>query len=236
MSAVRQIDHGVEVDLSLNTATDSNEEAVRRIVELYTRPGAVVCDPTFGRGAFWKLVNTDAYLMLCSDLKDGVDLRALPYAEDSVDLFVLDPPYRYTPAANQPHGSNGPHGEVAGLYGLASAPTRTQGVIELYREGMREAHRVLRDGGVLTVKCQDTVQDGRQIWVHTRLMQTGEDLGFAVRDLVVVTPSSVTRSRWARQRHLRKAHSYFLVFRKGGHFPFGIKSHERRSATSEERP
>jgi hypothetical protein len=93
---------------------------------------------------------------------------------------------------------------------------------------MGEAGRILKQGGFLVVKCQDTIQDGKPVWVHKLLMDYAEIIGLACRDLLVVTTASPTKSRWERQRHLRKAHSYFLVFRKGGHFPFGIPSVQKR--------
>ena len=57
-------------------------------------------------------------------------------------------------------------------------------------------------------------------------MGMGDDL--TCRDLVVVTPPSTVASRWKRQKHLKKSHSYFIVMRKGGAWPFGQKATSRR--------
>jgi hypothetical protein len=224
------VDEGVLQDDALTTVCTTNDEALRRIMAVYSRPGQTVADTTFGRGVFWKQIDTSVYDFRPTDLaRDGIDARDLPYPDGSIDVLVFDPPYRYTPAANVKHGTNKPHGEVDALYGLqASAPTRTQGVLLLYAEAMAEALRALREGGFLVLKCQDTVQDGRNIWVHCLLLAEAEKLGFACRDMVVVATPSVMRTRWERQRHLRKGHSYFLMLRKGGHFPFGVPAMERR--------
>lgn len=224
------VDHGVPVDPSLTTVCSSNEEGFARILTLYARPGQTIVDPTFGNGRFWKNVNQADYDARLTDLsRDGVDLRALPHADESADMIVLDPPYRYTPAKNTKQDDVPGHGKVDGLYNLqAAALTNTQSVIDLYVAGFREAHRVLRLGGFLVVKCQDTVQDGKQIWVHCDLIAAAGTLGFACRDMLIVAPSSVLATRWPFQRHLRKGHSYFLVLRKGGHFPFGIPSVAKR--------
>lgn len=216
------VDFGVDKAAELNSVADSNEEAFARLIRLYAREGQTIADVTFGRGVFWKRVPQMLYDVKASDLMDGIDFRALPYTEASIDVVVLDPPYRYTPAKNQAHVTDA-------QYQLqASAPTRTQGVIELYLDGMREAHRVLKQGGFLFIKCQDTVQDGKQLWSHVDLINAAAGLGYAVRDLLVVTNDAAPATRWSFQRHLRKHHSYFLVMRKGGHFPFGLPSVEKR--------
>jgi hypothetical protein len=226
MSPVKSVDLGVKVDSSLNTVCESNEEGMSRIVRLYARPGDVLVDPTYGNGVFWKLVDRSRYKLLTTDLKaDGVDMRSLPYGNGSADMIVLDPPYRYTPDRNIRHEDTPGHGKVDGLYNLQAARlTNTQAVLDLYHAGMVEASRVLKTGGFLVLKCQDTIQDGINIWMHIDLIVKGEGLGFACRDLLVVVTKSPTKTRWDRQRHLRKAHSYFLVLRKGGHFPYGIPS------------
>jgi hypothetical protein len=218
------VDLGVSKDAALSTVFASNESAVAALMRLYAREGQTVADVTYGRGVFWKAVPfvESLYSFRPSDLLTGTDFRNLPYPGSDVDVLVLDPPYRYTPEKNQAHVTDA-------QYQLqASAPTRTQGVIELYGDGLREAHRVLKTGGFAFVKCQDTVQDGKNIWTHCELMREAEALGFAVRDLAVVVNDSAPATRWSFQRHLRKHHSYFLVLRKGGHFPFGLPSVEKR--------
>lgn len=226
VAGVRAVDEGVPVSDDLTSICASNEDGFAKVLTLYARPGGVIVDPTFGHGRFWKNVDQTLYDVQVSDLgSDGIDLRALPNKDDSADMVVLDPPYRYTPAKNTKQDDVAGHGKVDGLYNLQAAGlTNTAAVIDLYVAGFKEAARVLRVGGFLVVKCQDTVQDGKNIWVHTLLMDAAEGLGFACRDLLIVAPASVLKTRWDRQRHFRKGHSYFLVFRKGGHFPFGIPS------------
>ncbi|MEW6667342.1 MAG: hypothetical protein AB1512_19225 [Thermodesulfobacteriota bacterium] len=88
-------------------------------------------------------------------------------------------------------------------------------VLQLYEEGGREAHRVLRDNGVFIVKCQDEVSANRQNLTHVELISTYSTIGFFCKDLfVVVRPNRPGVSRLLKQVHARKNHSYFLVFIK----------------------
>lgn len=217
------VDEGVRLPTRLGSSFSSNPSAISALASLYLRPGQTVIDPTYGKGVFWKEVDTDLYDCRFTDLAgDGVDFRDLPYEDESADWVVLDPPYRYNPrTATHPEG-------LDGNYRVGDAPKNIQGVIDLYLDGAREAHRVLRVGGFLVVKCQDTIQDGKQVWVHSLLSEAIEDMGFALKDLAVVV-GQPKRVRWPVQKHLDKTHSYFLVFRKGGLWPFGQVSSQSRS-------
>jgi len=228
---VPEVDYGVPTEIGGTTVATTNEEAFARVLGLYARPGQVIVDPTFGHGRFWRNVDRSLFDLRATDLgTGGPDLRQLPYADETVDLVVLDPPYRYTPRTHRPHEADGNHGQVDGLYNLRAADLRTVADVEaLYVAGFVEAKRVLRRGGFLIVKCQDQIESSIPRWSHLNLMREGEALGFACRDLLVVTPACVLKSRWAIVRSLRKAHSYFLVLRKGGHFPFGAPALQPRN-------
>lgn len=76
---------------------------------------------------------------------------------------------------------------------------------------------MLRDRGVLIVKCQDEVCSNRQRFTHVEIMRAYEGMGFVAEDLfVLVRRNRPGASRVVRQVHARKNHSYFLVFWKPG--------------------
>lgn len=218
------IDEGLLVEDRLTTSFDTNSEAFRDILRLYSRPNSLVGDLTYGKGVFWSKVDTsDFFSTYFTDLtEDGVDMRDTDYPDDMFDLLVIDPPYRYNPAT-----STHPDG-LDQNYRVGSAPKNIQGVIDLYVDAAKEAARIIKHGGFLVVKCQDTIQDGRQWWVHMTLTEQIEKMGFALKDLAVVV-GQPKRTRWKVQKHLDKNHSYFLVFRLGGQHPFGQKSSQSRS-------
>ena len=177
-----------------------------------------MADVTYGKGAFWRKVPKDRYHLLATDLLTGVDCRDLPYEDGSVDCVVLDPPYMHSPggtahtsqhAFEQHYRNNGSGNQTGSKYHEA--------VIDLYADAGREASRVLRERGVLIVKCQDEVCSNRQRFTHVEIMLAYQDLGFVAEDLFVVMRNNKPGvSRTVRQVHARKNHSYFLVFWKRG--------------------
>ncbi len=86
---------------------------------------------------------------------------------------------------------------------------------DLYFTAAKEAWRVLRDGGIYIVKCQDEVCANQQHLTHIELVNELQQQGFITEDLFVVTRRSKPGvSRLITQAHARKNHSYFIVFIK----------------------
>ena len=204
-------------DLLVSAHVDGNGGVFPKVLDLYVLPGSRVADVTHGDGVFWREVPDGRYELLATDLATGTDCRELPYGDASVDCVVLDPPYMHSPGGTA-HAS-GSHSAFERYY-ANNRPNRTgskyhEAVIELYDEAGREAWRVLRDRGVLIVKCQDEVCSNRQRLTHVELITAYQAQGFVVEDLfVVVRTNSPGVSRAVRQVHARKNHSYFLVLWK----------------------
>jgi hypothetical protein len=204
-------------DLVFSAHHGGNDEVFPQILSLYVAPGSTVADVTYGRGVFWRNVPPDAYDLLATDLADGVDCRALPYAEGAIDCVVFDPPYMHTPGGT----AHVDHQNFEGYYknnGASSAKKYHEAVLDLYFSAAREAWRVLRPGGVYIVKCQDEVCANRQRLTHVEVINELHEIGFVAEDLfVVVRRGKPGVSRLLAQAHARKNHSYFVVFVK----PYG---------------
>jgi hypothetical protein len=92
-------------DLIFSAYQEPNDEVFPRILSLYVSAGGRIADVTWGKGVFWKWIDTSQYRLLRSDLKvdvargvtGGVDARMLPYESNSIDAVVFDPPYMHTP-------------------------------------------------------------------------------------------------------------------------------------------
>jgi len=204
----------------MSSHTGDNSDLFPQILDLFVEPGSRVADVTFGTGVFWRKVDTSKYDFLPSDLKTGVDARALPYGDDFLDAFVLDPPYMeglYRDTTSKLAGG-GTHDAFRQYYSNGQATTDSKlkyhdKVVDMYMSIGLEAHRTLRDGGTFIVKCQDEVSANRQKLTHVELIYGYERLGFYCKDLFVLTRSNKPAvARLIKQEHARKNHSYFLVF------------------------
>jgi hypothetical protein len=198
----------------IRTVRGSNADLIAAVARLYVPDGAIVADVTWGQGVFWKRFNGHRrFTLVGSDLRHMTganlvaDFRQLPYADASLDVVVLDPPYRHT-------GPN--HDYLDHRYGGSTTTPnfRHADIIALYRSGMTEAKRVLRHSGTLWVKCQDEIESGQQRRSFIKIYNDAIALGFHDEDHFIVIPNAITTRRWLHQKHALKSHSYIWVFRK----------------------
>ena len=203
-----------------------NDEQFPDVLRLYVPKGSTIADVTWGRGIFWKQVNAYDYNIIRSDLNAGgvnvtADFQALPYADDSLDALVLDPPYLYTGGWKTLRGYFHETNErwSGSTYGnrerSASGISGVQAVDEMYFRGIEQARRVLRHKGILILKCMDQVMSGKQVWAHITYMNFAESVHFRAEDLFVTVRKSppLMRHKPEAQKHARRNHSYFLVFK-----------------------
>ena len=187
----------------------NNDTLVARAASLYIKDGDSVADVTYGKGNFWTKTNTKRFNLLKSDIVTcpdaPYDFRDLPYDEESIDHVFLDPPYQAW--------SSKPLVERQYRNAETTKGYDHDDIIELYEDGMVEAGRVLRGGGLLWVKCQDELAGGAQHWSHIEIEAAATKLGFSGIDLFVLLSYGVPPIQH-RQKHARKNHSYLWVFQK----------------------
>ncbi len=221
-SPKKRVQGGIATSQVLQSAhIGTNADLFPKILELHVPEGATVADVTYGLGVFWRNVPKGKYVLKASDLKTGTDFRKLPYANDSIDCVVLDPPYMEgLLRRSKEHLSGvGTYRSFRNAYsngnGSDSEPKWHAAVLDLYFKAGREAHRILRANGIFIVKCQDEVSAGKQNLTHVEIINDYAKLGFFAKDLfVLVRPNNASVSRILKQVHARKNHSYFLVFVK----------------------
>ena len=203
-------------ELVFSAMQANNDDLFPHILALYVATGSTVADITYGKGVFWKKISKGMYRLKPSDLSMGTDSRALPYRDGTIDCVVFDPPYMHTPGGSAHVG----HQNFEQYYKNNNAASKSgakyhEAVLELYYDTASEAKRVLRDGGVFIVKCQDEVCANQQRLTHVEIINHYATLGFCVEDLfVLMRRNKPGMSRVAKQVHARKNHSYFIVFWK----------------------
>ena len=213
----RKVRNGVPTNNLVQSAfAEGNDHVFPLVLSLYVTPGSIVADVTYGKGVFWRQIPDRQYLLRATDLQDGIDCRDLPYGDGEIDCVVLDPPYMHSPGgtAHNGHKPFETHYRNNGT-GNRTASKYHEAVLDLYRDAGQEAWRVLRERGVLIVKCQDEVCANRQRFTHVEIMQMYAEVGYVAEDLFVVMRNNRPGvSRTVKQTHARKNHSYFLVFWK----------------------
>jgi len=208
-------------DVVLSAHVGGNAEVFPHVLALHVPKGSRVADVTWGKGVFWAKVPSGQYDLHATDIAMGVDCCDLPYTDGEMDCVVLDPPYMEGFfRQNKTHkAGGGSHAAFRNHYSngdeRSAGPKWHAAVLDLYTRAGKEASRVLRDEGVLIVKCQDEVSANRQNLTHVEIINAYQEFGFYAKDLfVVVRPNRPTVARLKKQVHARKNHSYFLVFVK----------------------
>lgn len=215
-------------ELIVSAYTADNSHVFPRVLNLHVDSGATIADVTWGTGVFWSDIDTAEYELYASDIDPekspsgyAVDCRNLPYADDSLDVVVIDPPYAsgFFRDDKEKLAGGGSHKQFRESYSSGELlETRGskyhQAVVDLYHEATEEASRVLNESGTLILKVQDEVSANTQELTHVQITNFLEEtLGFYTKDLFVVVRSNTPAvSGMETQVHARKNHSFFMVY------------------------
>lgn len=213
MNKVRKANGITTSNLIFTTHCGNNAELFPQILELYVQPDSIIADVTYGKGVFWKNVDTTKYKFFPSDIKTGVDCRELPYDSCSFDCVVFDPPYMEGlfrkdtshMAGNGNYASFRTAYSNGEAYQQDNAPKYHDAVLDLYYKAGNEIFRVLKNKGIFIVKCQDEVSANKQHLTHIEITNYYESIGFIVEDLfVLVRNNKPSVTRLLHQKHARK--------------------------------
>ena len=188
-------------DPILTCYSGTNADLIPLALTLYAKEKDIIADVTYGKGVFWRKVNTKKYRLRGTDLQQGIDFRDLKYKDDSIDVLVLDPPYM--------HGGVTVKKSINDCY--KNQNTSHESVIRLYAGGILEAARVLKKKGRIFVKCQDEIESGKQHFSHIEINQLLVLFGFRILDMFVLRQESTPAMRESYQKTARKNHSYLYI-------------------------
>lgn len=209
----------------IKSINDDQTALLRDIITLHCH-GKIDADVTYGAGALWRQMREPQLKFdiapreprfrptLRFDIKTGrpgvipADCRNLPLKDKSLKSIMLDPPFISGSAATR---KSTPLIVKKG-YGIFPDP---EIMYKFFAAAMRECFRVLRPRGVLIFKCQDYVHNHINEWSHVEIFNSAREIGFQAKDLFIFCAKTrPTRENMVKQRHARKFHTYFWVFRK----------------------
>lgn len=188
------------------------------LIGLHASPSPEILDVTHNNGVMWK---GTPYRPTTMDIDPEfgcdvtADFRAIPFPAATFDVVVFDPPH--LPAAAASVGSSGIWRE---RYGITADGDYRQGdnVSPAFTDFFREAKRVLRADGIVLAKIADLVHNHTYQWQHVDFINAAKAAGLTACDVVVkVDPAraNLASSKWASVHHLRSAHTFWIVVRKG---------------------
>ena len=192
---------------TIRSVSSDQVEIISNIITLYC-PDRIECDPTYSKGVFYKKIAPPKHKFdLAPQLPSVIqsDCRNLPLPSGSIGSLMFDPPFVGGSVGD------GKRGIIKSRFGYY----KTIPILwEMYAEALAEFQRVLRPGGVLVFKCQDSVESGKQYLSHVKIIQQALKVGFYPKDLFVLIAKNrlMSPNMLKRQLHARKFHSYFLVF------------------------
>lgn len=190
-------------------------DIIQNILSLYVPTKKIDCDPTFSKGNFYKNTGIDTP-KYCFDLVpqcDNVieaDARNLPLENGSITCEMLDPPFLATKGKSLSTTEGNVINKRFGVYPDEKSLHRC------YRDMLTESYRILKPDGILIFKCQDKVSSSKQYLSHVFIINEAIRVGFYPIDIFILLAKNRVVADWqkANQKHSRKFHSYFLVFKK----------------------
>lgn len=198
----------------IKTVSYAQDEILQGITSLYLDGKPFEVDATFSKGIFYRSGAIQRPIR-CFDITpqsacaERADCRHLPLEDGTVGSMMIDLPFLATSGASLGTEDGNLMSRRFGVYPNESA------LYHLYQDALLESLRVLKGNGILVMKCQDKVSSGKQYMMHCDIYQWATNLGFVVEDLFVLLARARLVAAWQRaQRHARKYHCYFWVFRK----------------------
>lgn len=203
----------------------NQKEILYNIMQLHNNGNPYDCDITASSLKFYKGDKNDEFYIpepkFLFDVYPQLDkvqkitpFNKIPLENNSINSIVIDLPFVILPhtckSVTEPKkGSNIIGSRFSSFYPVA----------ELHENEywwIKEAYRVLKEGGICVFKMQSTVSGGLEIWSSPFAFMCAQKLGFYVKDEFILGAKSrlISASKYKAQQHARKYTSTFWVFEK----------------------
>jgi len=195
----------------ITSVSEHQGEILRNIITLHLpeTEDRFDLDPCYGNGSFyrgpWAIPEPRTKLDVEPRFLDvrQADVTSLDLPSAIVGSAIFDPPYLHAPGVDSVMGER--FGGFKNQHALRV----------MYFAALVELYRVLYAGGVLVVKCQDIIESGRFVPNGVYVVNMAVSLGFEQIDTFILTRKSAMEGHnHADQKHGRRCHCYFHVFKK----------------------
>jgi hypothetical protein len=191
----------------IKSVMPSDREILESIRALYLENDLFDLDPAYSIGFIYK--NTEKPRLKFDinpkyeDVVKNDILEGIPLEEKSVKSIVFDPPFMF-----------GTHGKThSNVMKTRFTMFDTWADLEKYKKALAEFYRVLKTGGILAFKSQD-LTDSKTTLTHCYVWQWALEYGFKTEDIFIKVVNTRLWNKSLKQRHSRKFHTYWFVFRK----------------------
>jgi len=190
-------------------STYNNEfELLKNVLNIHNNSEPIELDPMFSKGHIYKGLQEPKLKFDLrierKDVKLGDATNLIEIKNNSIKSICLDPPFCF-----------GIHGKVKENIS-AQRFTVLKNFIELeklYKGILKESYRILINKGLVLFKCQDYT-DSKTTMTHCLVWLWAKEIGFYAQDLAILINEKRIYNSKLKQRHLRKTHCYYWIFRK----------------------
>jgi hypothetical protein len=179
-------------------------------------PMPLILDATVNSGRIWGR-GKSKYKYTGMDIDASVkpdvvgDNTNMPFADESWDIIVYDPPHTGDQGASKT--------EFSSKYGTGASSKGPDGkwgsLIHTYPPFLKEAQRVLKTGGMLLVKLIDYTHSAKFQFATAEFWYTAKEFGFELQGMNILPRKGViTDSKWKKAYHPRQNHCTWMAFKK----------------------
>lgn len=194
----------------IKSIQNSDRDILESIKIMYLNNENFDLDPCYSSGKFYEDLERPKIKYDKEPKSDDVEqndlLNGLPLINsNSINSIVFDPPFMF-----------GTHGQTKNniMTKRFTMFDSWEQLENMYKSSLKEFFRVLKKGGIVAFKCQDYT-DSKTTLTHCFVHNWAIEIGFKTEDLFIMAfkGGRVWNSNLI-QRHARKYHSYWFVFKK----------------------